>query len=162
MKEIKLTQGKVALVDDEDFDRLNQFKWYAMRDGCTFYAARGVGGRKNKATEWMHRVIMNTPVEMDTDHKDGDGLNNQKHNLRNCTRSQNLANKKSRPGSVSKYIGVHKGNNKKKEFWRAQLRKNGKSIHVGCFATEEQAALAYNEKAKEIHGEFAKLNIITN
>lgn len=156
MKEIKLTQGKVALVDDEDFEFLNQFKWRAHKGKNTFYAVRSI----KKDMEWMHRVILNiSDSKIFADHRDHDGLNNQKYNLRTCSGSQNNANQvKQKKQTSSIYKGVYycKITNK----WCAQIQKNSKTIVIGRFITEIEAATARNEKAIELFGEFANLNVI--
>lgn len=158
MKEIKLTQGQVALVDDEDYEYLNQWKWYAQKSRGTFYACRYT---KNEVLI-MHRIILNTPFNMEVDHRDHNGLNNQRHNIRNCTRSQNHMNKD--PRGSSKYLGVSwdKSRNKWRAFIQTRQISNGKrkTLFNGQYNTEEEAAIAYNEAAKRLHGEFANLNII--
>ena len=155
MKTIPLTQGKVALVDDEDYDFLNQWKWYAYKHRNTYYAVRD--SRNHKRTQGntilMHRFIMNTPSNLQVDHKDQNGLNNQKYNLRNCNNSQNHMNCKS--WGKSKYRGVFYY---KMKYIRASICINGKDTHLGTYKTEEEAARAYDKKAKELFGEFAKLN----
>jgi hypothetical protein len=159
MKEIKLTQGKVALVDDEDFEYLNQFKWHAKKGCNTFYAKRSIKG----STLSMHSLIMKPPHGFEIDHKDLNGLNNQKDNLRICTRSQNQANRKKAKGN-SRYLGVCrlKGeiyNGKKyRDTIIATINKDNKLIYLGSFKTEEEAAIAYDIAAKKLHGEFAYLN----
>jgi len=159
MKRIKLTQGKWALVDDSDFERLNQWKWFADKQGNTFYAVRNSATINGKQTRIrMHRVIMNTHEGMETDHADRNGLNNQKHNLRICTKSQNRMNRKKYVKNSSKYKGVTWAKYAKK--WRARIQINIKAIFLGHFLLEEEAALAYNKKAKELFGEFAYLNKI--
>jgi len=101
MKKIKLTKKQVALVDDSDYEELNRFKWHARKTVKTFYAERtftiGNGKRKNV---FMHRYIMQTPKGFDTDHIDGNGLNNQRSNLRVCTRSENLRNQGKKPNNT--------------------------------------------------------------
>lgn len=157
MKEIKLTQGKVALVDDEDFEYFNQWKWYAAKGRRTFYAQRNGYNENGKYIIHMHREILGlTDPEIFCDHRDTDGLNNQKHNLRTATRTQNNANKKSSKSSTSSFLGVsyHKSRNN----WRATIFKDYKQIHLGSFKTEIEAAKAYDKHALEIHGEFANLN----
>lgn len=162
MKEIKLTQGFVAMVDDEDFEWLNQWKWHARKDDNGYYAGRSIylgGGSKNQKikTISMHRLIMNTPKGMETDHIDHNGLNNQRHNLRNATHSQNQYNRL--PRGSSKYLGVTVlQNGKEKGRITAEIRCNGRRINLGRFKTEEEAARAYDLKAKEFYGEFANLN----
>ena len=141
MKEILLTQGKVASVDDEDFESLNAFNWYAQKDHNTFYAARNsprINGKR--PVIWMHRMIMNTPDGMETDHIDRNGLNNQRDNLRIVTNQQNQFNKN------AKGYCFHKLTQK----FQAQIRLNGKKIHLGLFETEFEAHAAYL-KAKKIH-----------
>lgn len=152
MKEIKLTQGKFAQVDDSDYDFLNQFKWYAQKDRRTYYAVRRNGNKRDK----MHRVILNLNYDDNRlpDHLDGDGLNNQRYNLRIADHSQNCANRKSLQISISKYKGVSPS----KKRWRADITKDGVHKYIGSFKNEVDAALAYNNEAKRLHGEFAQLN----
>src|SRR3990167_10308366 len=102
MKEIKLTQGKITLVDDEDFEYINQWKWHVIKNKkqTHFYAQRSENGKSIR----MHRVIMKTPHNKDVDHIDHNGLNNQKNNLRNCTTQENIRNRTSY--GKSSYLGV--------------------------------------------------------
>lgn len=153
MKKIKLTQGKVALVDDEDFEYLNQWKWSANKNKNTFYAQRHkVIEGKNKYIK-MHRLIMNTPDNIEVDHIDHNGLNCQRHNMRNCTRSQNSMNKS--PYGKSKYLGVYFIG----KTIIAGITINKKLIYLGSYKSEEDAALAYDIAAKKYHGEFANFNL---
>lgn len=156
MKEIQLTQGKVALVDDEDFERLNQKKWCAFKNGNTFYAARIFYGGEKQKTILMHREIMNTPQGVEVDHKDGDGLNNQKCNLRNCDHFQNSHNQSRQSNNKSGFKGVSKDKNTGK--WAVNIKINNKQIHIGCFKDLKDAALAYDKAALKYHGDFARLN----
>ncbi len=156
MKEIQLTQGQVALVDDEDYEHLNQWKWYAHKFKSTYYAGRTCRASGKPKTIKMHREIMKTPAGFLCDHKDHNGLNNQKCNLRNCTKSENNANGTSM-GS-SKYLGVSYYKAAKK--WQAYIRKDNKPIFLGKHDSENMAGKAYNEAALKYHGEFARLNII--
>lgn len=157
MKEIKLTRGMVALVDDEDFDFINQWKWNAPKSKNTCYAKRNVWLKNSKEyiSVSMHRTIMNVSMEMVVDHIDHNGLNNQKSNLRICTGSQNGGNSISKGGS-SMYKGVcwYKSKNK----WIAYITYNYKRYHLGYFKLEETAARVYDEAAKKYFGEFAHLN----
>lgn len=106
----------------------------------------------------MHRLIMGAPKGKEVDHIDGNGLNNQKSNLRICDRFQNTQNCIPRKNTTSKYRGVSWGSRENK--WKAQISAFNKSHYIGCFSLETKAAEAYNKKAMELFGEFAKLNII--
>lgn len=139
-KEISLTQGKVALVDDEDFDYLSQYKWCAHKGrNNIFYAVRNVRNKKGATMFKMHSVIIGTPSGMDTDHINGDGLDNRKTNLRVVTRRQNIQNLHI-PKS-SKYPGVTWNKNTRK--WRALIRISDRLCHLGLFTDEDEAAEAY-------------------
>lgn len=147
MKKIPLTQGKFALVDDADFDFLSQWKW--CFDGR--YAVRAGSIR-------MHRVINKTPVGRDTDHINGDKLDNRRVNLRSCLHAENTRNLLKMAGKSSIYKGVTWDKSRNK--WKAFLLKDYKAYNLGRFSSEEEAAIAYNNKAKEVFGRFSKLNII--
>jgi len=161
MKEIKLTQGKVALVDDEDYEHLSRFKWYASRAKNNFYATRrgrpGLG--EKRTTIFMHRIIIGTPENLDTDHEDGNTLNNQRYNLRSCTRAENDHNRRGYKANVSGYKGVTRSR-RLHNPWRATIKFKNKTTPLGNYKTKEEAALAYNEKASELFGKFAYLNKI--
>jgi len=159
MKQIPLTQGLFALVDDEDFEYLNQFKWHAHKANRTFYALRNSLYKDNKKrhTIQMHRVILGlNNLEIKCDHIDGNGLNNQRYNLRPSTNAENCKNQKPKKGFSSKYKGVCWCNIKNK--WRANIRINNKQKHIGYFDHEIEAAKAYDEMAKTHYKEFAYLN----
>lgn len=161
MKEIVLTQGMVALVDDIDFEYLNQWKWYAAKLGKhsnTLYAVRA-DYKNGKRMVLMHREIMGaTDPKIFCDHEDRNGLNNQRSNLRIATNSQNNCNSKKYKKSYSQYKGVSWEGDRNK--WKASIRKDYKLFNVGRFKTEEEAALAYNYAAIKYHGEFANLNVV--
>lgn len=166
-KVIKLTLGKFAIVDDEDFEWLNQWKWYAAKGRRTFYVYRGVYSSKpgKRTTIRMHRAILGIiDPNIFVDHKDRNGLNNKRDNLRLATDAQNKTNRESTKGATSKYLGVFLVIQKYKEktyrYWVAQISKYDKNIHLGYFKTEQEAALAYNKAAIKLHGEFANLNIL--
>ncbi|MCG3797047.1 HNH endonuclease [Bacillus toyonensis] len=156
MKEIELVgqyaNGRMVQVSDEDFDWLNQYGWIATRDG---YAISSVQIEERYVTVLMHRFIMGQPSGLVVDHIDGNRLNNQRSNLRVCTQSQNSKNQGSSIGT-SKYKGVHW--DKEKNKWLAQIMIQRKNVFIGRYLTEEEAAYAYNQKAMELHGEFARLN----
>lgn len=155
MKEIPLTKGKVALVDDEDYEKLSKNKWHASWDGHNWYAARGVRiGNKIKKIS-MHREILNAPKEMQVDHINGNGLDNRKENLRLCTHQQNLLNKKN--SYKNNKLGI------KGVCWRddtkrfqAQICVGGKNIRLGYFNVLGDADQAYREAEKRYFGEFAR------
>lgn len=156
-KLISLTQGKHAIVDANDFDWLNQWKWNYHKFG---YAIRtqhvAMLNRKQKKTGIrMHRLIMNAPAGSDVDHINGNTLDNRRCNLRLCTRSQNMMNQKKTRG-LSKYKGVYLNGERNK--WMARLKINRRTIFLGRFSSQEEAALAYNNAAKKYFGQFAKLN----
>lgn len=154
MKTIQLTKGQFALVDDEDYDFLIQWKWCALKGTSSYYAVRSRSLKEGtKKFIFMHRSIMNSPEGLQVDHKDHDGLNNQRSNLRNCTRSQNHQNK--RPQGVSKYLGVSKHGDR---GWRAKIKYNGRYVELGHYKSEELAARIYDREAKIHFGEFANLN----
>ena len=157
MKLIPLTQGLFAQVDDEDYDFLMQWKWFTQKDHNTFYAVRNekISVDKHKRI-FMHRVIMNTLDNQITDHKDHNGLNNQKENMRNCTKSQNSQNREKEKGCSSKHKGTYWKISAQK--WVAQISFNKKRICLGRFDSEDLAALAYNKAAKELFGNFANPN----
>lgn len=142
-----------VFVDDSDFELVSGYTWAIMKDSGhkTVYATT----QRNKKRIKMHRLIMgiDNPKTL-VDHKDRNGLNNQRENLRIASNSDNQANKILR--SKSGYMGVtwHKN----RERWQAQIRKNGKFIYLGFFIDKIDAAKAYDTKAKEVHGEFANLN----
>jgi hypothetical protein len=157
MKQILLTQGKFAMVDDEDFDCLSQFKWSASKDNGTYYAlSTELDGCKRKRVI-MHRFILGLKRHdgIITDHIDGNGLNNTRANLRTCTYRQNQFNRKAQ-GITSRYKGVSYESKRMK--WVAHGRINGRSTNLGRYNLEIAAALRYDEFARKYHGEFAKLN----
>jgi hypothetical protein len=158
MPEIPLTKGYVAVVDQEDYEPLATARWSAKktRRGCVYAVrtihVRGVGDRRL----YMHRAILCAPVGADVDHKDGNGLNNRRGNLRVCSRSANLANQRKQSRQTSRFKGVWW--NVKKKHWRCGIKLHGRSQHIGCFSSDVDAAHAYDAKARELFGEFAAVN----
>jgi len=156
MKKVKLTQRKVALVDDEDFKELNKVNWYALHDQNNWYAIRFIRRADGSRTaEFMHRRILNVPARTITDHRNGNGLDNRKENLRICTVSQNQQNRH-RIFGTSQYQGVNWYKDRRK--WIARIMINRKAIHIGYFVSEGLAAIAYNIAALRYFGVDAKLN----
>lgn len=158
MKKIKLTQGKFALVDDNDFKWLNQWKW-CYQNGYVVnvkYLGR-VNGRTINKTTSMHRLIMGEPDAL-VDHKDCLGTNNQRANLRVSNRSTNAMNRGKTKANTSGYKGVFLHGANLKKPWRARIKSNHMNHHLGFFKTAQEAAIAYNEAAPRYHKNFAKLN----
>lgn len=159
MKEIQLTQGKVALVDDDMYDELNQFKWYANNLKGKFYAVRNLRiNKKYVKSILMHRFIMSTNNGLVVDHLNGITLDNRKCNLRNCTHSENLKNQKISIKNTSGYKGVSW--NKNHKSYEVRIKNNNITIQIGNFKNIIDAARAYNAAAIKYHGEFANLNKI--
>jgi len=158
VKEIKLTQGQIALVDDIDYEWLNQWKWYAQwsEDTKSFYAVRGVRLKSGMKRIWMHRLILDAPKDINGDHKDGNTLNDQRYNLRLDPERRNNQNVGIRSHNTSGFKGVYWYKITSK--WKAQIQFKDKKYHLGYFTLKEDAAHAYDKKALELHGEFAKLN----
>lgn len=157
-RHIPLTQGKYAIVDSEDFERLHKHKWCANKAKKTCYADRTVRvGRNKRKHVLMHREILDPPDHLYVDHINHNGLDNRKANLRTATHRQNCYNRvhfKKNPSS--RYKGVCF--NRATEKWDVQIRRYGKCTHLGCFDDEVEAAKAYDKAAKEHQGEFAALN----
>lgn len=156
MKEIKLTQGKVALVDDEDFGELNKYRWCIMHTQYNTYAYRNIRINKKQITILMHRQIMNATKTIEVDHIDYNGLNNQKTNLRNVTSSKNKQHRRIQSNNTSGYIGVYWSNQKGR--WIAQRKINKKNYYGGSFVDKEKAGYASDLLATRLHGEYATVN----
>lgn len=162
MKKIKLTQGKFALVDDEDFVELNKFKWYTgkyYKNTCVYAIRRDNKGK----TILMHREIMQTPSGMVTDHIDHNGLNNQKNNLRSCSHAQNIRNSAKRIKGTSLYRGVSSRTVNGHKYYRGRIYVDRKDIVKNFPYTPEgeiMAAHFYNEQAKIHFGNFANINTV--
>ncbi len=151
MKKIPLTKGRVALVDDEDFEELSKHKW------C--WGDRGGAQRKTHGGSVfvaMHRVIMNAPKGKVVDHINGDRSDNRRSNLRICTQAENVRNQSIKSNNKSGYKGVHWDAPRKK--WHAHITKNNKTLFLGRFKEIKEAVQAYNEASIRYHGQFGKLN----
>jgi len=156
MKEIILTNGYYTQVDDEDYVELSKHKWSAHGTHPHIYAVRvdtSNGGRVNLR---MHRVITSAQKGFVVDHKDHNGLNNTRDNLRVCKQGDNCKNVSVHKNATSKYLGVYFDKVHRK--YRAQIQINRKKIYMGLFKVEIDAAKAYDIKAKELFGEFANVN----
>jgi hypothetical protein len=173
MKTIPLTQNKFALIDDEDFEKLSSMKWHARKIGNKFYAGSGkylgkINGKYKTVNIHMHHFILGIEKidcnKIQIDHKNGNGLDNRKENLRIATPSQNRRNLSIlKRNNTSGYRGVTKRGDAKKDSWRARIYlPNGKRKTIGHFKSAKQAALAFDKAARELYGEFCgKLNFKT-
>lgn len=157
MKTIELSQGFVALVDDEDYESLNQYKWYASLDkkNGTYYAKRNIPLPNGKQTTVrMHVVITG---KKGIDHGNRNGLDNQKDNLRPCTGSQNAMNRR-KPQRTKPTSSVYKGVHQSFDKWRTQIYVDKKRVYSHTFGSEIEAAQAYDLEAVKHFGEFAVRN----
>jgi len=154
MKKIQLTQGKYALVDNSDFEWLNQWKWHYLNIG---YAARRDYSNGGKYV-YMHRLITGVPGTQQSDHINHNKLDNRRENLRLATKSQNMANTLPRKTNTSGFKGVSWDKSRNK--WAVEITVNYKNIHLGRYTDIKQAAQAYNEAAQKHFGSFARLNTV--
>ena len=161
MKSILLTQGKTTFVDDQDYDWLKTYSWHVVHvNKLMWYAARTVRNGKDIKTVYMHREIGAVAGIPNVDHCDGDGLNNQRTNLRAATRKQNAQNRRKFMRCSSIFKGVTW--RAKISKWESYIRIDGQGMYLGSFAREEQAAAAYDEAAKFHFGVFARTNNVFN
>lgn len=159
MKSIELSRGLFAVVDDDDYDFLMQWKWTALVAPRTFYAYRRQRMTDRKyAPVFMHRLLLATPEGMVTDHIDGDGLNNTRGNLRIATQRQNMMNRRPQRGGTCPLKGVWRDNTAPRKPWRSAIRVNGRLVYLGRFDRPEDAASAYATAASEYFGEFHRIS----
>lgn len=152
-KKLILTNGSIALVDDEDFEKVSRYSWYSLKG----YAARTGSMPGEPHTMLLHHVVTGTDYKYIVDHVNGDTLDNRKKKLRVATIQQNCFNKSvNKNKQSSKYKGVFWS--KEKNLWLSLIKLNGKSNHLGYYDLEVDAAAAYNENAKILFGEYARLN----
>ena len=156
MREVPISGGFVALVDDADYSLVSRFKWYVNPRRRTNYALRFMrkktGDATSKRGEYLHHLLIG---HVQVDHRDGNGLNNQRENLRTASGTQNSANRRKMAfPTASKFKGVHLS----RKRWRSRVRLSGKFIECGTFGTEEEAARAYDAMARKVYGEFARTN----
>ena len=154
--ELRLSQGRVALVDASDLPVLLWRKWNAFRAGRTWYAATNIDGHRL----YLHRFLMQPGDRMEVDHINGDGLDNRRSNLRVCTHAENLRNQRTQLGGSSRFRGVTWYT--RRQRWHAQIKVEGKHKSLGYYRAEEDAARAYDAGALRLHGEFARLNFPTH
>lgn len=155
---ISLTKDRFATVDDSDFEPLSQYRWKCMVRPQTCYAYRYEKTDQGWHKVFMHQAVMNPEDGMEVDHINGNGLDNQRRNLRVCTHAENCWNQRKTGGTSSHYKGVAWNIGCRK--WEAKIRVDGILRHLGVFASEEQAASRYNAAARKHFGEFARLNEI--
>ena len=153
MKTIPLTQGQVATVDDEDYEALMQHSWCVLRHKRAWYAKRGSRSNGKQRTIYMHQDILGV-FDQEIDHKDNNGLNNCRSNIRVCTSSQNKQNRRRQLITSSRFKGVYWA--KRNCKWVARIRTDGVQRHLGTFSNEVEAAQAYAKAAKFYFGEYAK------
>lgn len=160
---ISLNKGKTTIIDAEDYNKIKMYTWrtFKCKNTCYVTSDASVSGGLRKKTLLLHRLILDLKRGISVDHINGDGLDNRRNNLRIATKQQNGFNRnknKERNGKKcsSKYKGV--GWHTRDKLWYAQNKNNYKMIHLGYFKSEEEAARAYDRKAKELFGEYAKLN----
>lgn len=159
LEDAKLDLGwGTVLIDAADRDVVGTHRWHRHTDGKRCYAMTSIKGK----SVYMHRLIMNAPFSMGgrivVDHVNGDGLDNRRHNLRVCSQSENLANAKRSRGR-SKFKGVFEGSPGR---WLAYMRINYKKHHLGYYASEIEAAIAYNRAVMQARGEFASINPVAD
>lgn len=159
MKYIQLSQNQQAIVDKEDFEWLNQKRWYAKGPDSHPEAYRAIWEKGKQTNILMHREILNAPDGVEVDHVNRNSLDNRRSNLRLCSHSENGMNRKLQSNSTSGFKGVSWKADKRK--WRASIKKDGRQKHLGYFTDITQAARAYNVAAEQLFGEFAVYNQIS-
>lgn len=150
-REIPLTQGKVALVDDEDYERVQQYRWH-MTLGSRYVTTTYIIN-KERTTLLLHRFILAAPDGMQVDHINHDTLDNRRSNIRLVTTAENQHNQRPKPG---RFLGVRRRQDTGR--WRAEIRVNKKKISLGCFASATEAAHVYDEASHKLFGPFASSN----
>lgn len=152
MKTIPLTKGKVALVDDEDYERVAQYKWHVKNNG---YAMRTAYTEpRRRVAQYLHRFLLDAPHDMQVDHINHDRLDCRRENLRLVVPRQNSWNLRFESRKSSRFHGVHWNG----KVWIAQITINGRAKHLGRFHDEIEAALAYDRMARLTRGEYAAPN----
>lgn len=156
--EVPLTRGLVAIIDAADWERVSRYRWHAMpQDKRLFRAAANVANVVGRRKVLLHRFILSAPRDLEVDHVNGDPLDNRRCNLRLATAQENARNQGKTHGR-SRYKGVSFRMDLRSRPWVAKLKVSGRTVHLGYFATEEEAARAYDAAAKRFFGEFARLN----
>lgn len=150
----------VVLIDDDLYPFLSFFSWSASPNRGYWYAKRNAGPRGAQSAVWMHKLIVGAADNQVVDHQNGNTLDNRRANLRICSHQQNMFNRRRRGDGVSGFKGVSVQNSSafRKKPWRASIYKDGVSKSLGSYVTPEDAARAYDKAARELFGEFARLN----
>lgn len=159
MRRVELSSGEFAYCDDQDYELVSAYWWATVRSGQNLYAvhSRKATNTRAKVSLMMHRLILGVADRrVRVDHIDGNGLNNCRSNLRICTQRENLGNQRKR-GVTSRFKGVCRYPSKTKP-WQVKITVNYRLIHVGNFADEVEAALAYDEAARSVFGQYARVN----
>ena len=156
MKQLQCKNGLVVQVDDADYELVKGMSWNAYRFRETWYAVSDDSGSR----VYLHRLITGVVDDLEVDHRDGNGLNCCRSNLRVCTHQQNLCNQRKQRGTLSKYKGVSfsKLRATHAKPWIAAIKVKQQRINLGWFATQEEAARAYDNAARKYFGEFARPN----
>ena len=157
IREIPLSQGKTAIVDAEDYDKLIGYSWY-FKGGRYAYRGLWIAGSNRTKHIPMHHDILKAGPGQYVDHINGNGLDNRKANLRIVSHQQNMFNMKGHKSATSKFKGVSWCSSRQK--WAAHICKDGKTVAIGRFKTEKAAAVAYNSYAERLFGNYAHLNIV--
>lgn len=159
-KEIKLSRGYVAIIDDEDYECIAKRKWWTSYSRGKLYAKTAFFIDGKRIDLKLHHEIIVVPIGLEVDHINGNGLDNRKENLRVCVHQENTQNKITRrqDGKASRFTGVSRRNG----AWYARITKDGKTTNIGVFKTEENAATAYNIFADKLFGDFARMNEAQN
>lgn len=160
MKCIELTKGQVAIVDDEDFEKLAQYRWYCSNHGYASRQQKNPGGKTRQKQIFMQWLILPPKEGFQIDHKNGNRLDNRRENLRYATLSEQMVNRKKFKNTKTQYKGVYLlvRNGVSKGKFIAAIRKDYKNKYLGLFPTAEEARDAYLKAAEELHGEFTRLN----
>lgn len=163
MIKIKLTQRQSAIIDDSDYALVSNHKWFAVLDkkNGVYYARTNIWKNNKKTIMSMHRMILNPPRGLVVHHKNHNGIDNRRANMVVCTKAQNRWHSKKQCKTKNRYKGVTKSydiKSSKGYGYVAEITYAAKRVHIGFFKNEIDAALAYNEKAKELYGEYAYLN----
>ena len=161
MKQIKLSQGLFALVDDQDFEKANRFKWCAEKRGkniINYYAKRRIVTDGKVSTQSLHVFLLGIKKGFEIDHANSNGLDNRRSNIRHCTRSQNMGNQRKKAGTSSIFKGV--SFRKRLNKYGAAIKVNHKSIHIGYYNTAQEAAFEYDCAASIYFKNFARPNVV--